>query len=187
MRSLTPFIWTPKQPIHGFDRGGMPPRQELPNRWFFFRRELELSAIPDQATVNITTDGHYEFFVNGKRVGRGPVRCNPLYQRYDTYDLRPYLTAGRNMLAVLVHTYGADAAFYELPKGLHLRTFGDGGLWLEGEASFQSSKLALRSDTDWRVMESDAWLQDVPKTNNSLGFIEVLDARKLPENWHSLD
>lgn len=187
MRSLTPFIWTPKQPIHGFDRGGMPPRQELPNRWFFLRRELELPDIPDQAAVNITTDGHYVLFVNGKRVGRGPVRCNPLYQRYDTYDLRPYLTAGRNILAVLVHTYGADAAFYELPKGLHLRTFGDGGLWLEGEASFQSSKLALHSDTDWRVMESDAWLQDVPKTNNSLGFIEVLDARKLPENWHSLD
>lgn len=187
MRSSTPFIWTPQQPIHLFSRGGMPARQEAQNRWFFFRRAVELPARADHASINITADGHYALFINGTRIGRGPVRCNPLYQRYDTYDLAPYLTTGANVLAVLVHTYGADAAFYELPKGLHLRTFGDGGLWVEGEALIGSSKIPLRSDPGWRVRQSDAWAQDVPRTNNSLGFIEVLDGRKLPERWTMVD
>lgn len=187
MRSLTPFIWSPRQPIHQFSRGGMPAREEAPNRWFLFRRIIELPAGPERASINITSDGHYVLFVNGARLGRGPVRCNPLYQRFDTYDLSAHLTKGRNILAVLVHTYGADAAFYELPKGLHLRTFGDGGLWVEGEAVVGSRTIALRSDADWRVLQSDAWVQDVPRTNNSLGFIEILDGRKLPEGWVQVD
>jgi alpha-L-rhamnosidase len=183
MRSLTPFIWTPRQPIHPFSRSGMPAREETTNRWFLFRRMLDLGAEPERASINITTDGHYVLFVNGTRLGRGPVRCNPLYQRFDSYDLSGHLTRGRNVLAVLVHTYGADAAFYELPKGLHLRTFGDGGLWVEGEAVVGSHTIPLCSDVDWRVRQSDAWVQDVPRTNNSLGFIEILDGRKLPERW----
>jgi alpha-L-rhamnosidase len=187
MRTLTPFIWTPQQPIHQFSRAGMPPREEAQNRWFHFRRTIELSEAPERAIINITTDGHYALFVNGTRLGRGPVRCNPLYQRFDTYDLTEHLIGGRNVLAVLVHTYGADAAFYELPKGLHLRTFGDGGLWIEGEAAMGSQRLSLRSDEDWRVLQSDAWVQDVPRTNNSLGFIEILDGRKLPERWTQVD
>jgi len=165
----------------------MPARQEALNRWFLFRRIIELPAGPERASINITTDGHYALFVNGTNLGRGPVRCNPLYQRFDTYDLSRHLTMGRNVLAVLVHTYGADAAFYELPKGLHLRAFGDGGLWIEGEAVIGSHKLPLRSDDDWRVLQSDAWVQDVPRTNNSLGFVEILDGRKLPERWTQVD
>jgi alpha-L-rhamnosidase len=186
VRSLTPFIWTPKQPIHLFSRAGMPAREEAQNRWFLFRRTIDIPAA-DRAYVNITTDGHYVFFVNGVRLGRGPVRCNPLYQRYDTYDLTPHLSAGRNVLAVLVHTYGADAAFYELPKGLHLRTFGDGALWVEGEITIGAGKVPLRSDPEWKVLQTDAWLEDVPRTNNSLGFVEVLDARRLPEHWTMRD
>src|SRR5580698_9862283 len=180
VRSSTPFIWTPRQPIHLFSRAGVPAREEKQNRWFFFRRTIELAAAPELAPVKITTDGHYALFVNGTPIGRGPVRCNPLYQRYDTYDLAPHLSAGRNVLAVLVHTYGADAAFYELPKGLHLRIFGDGGLWVEGQAQFGSNVFPIRSDDRWRVLESDAWLQEAARTNNSLGFVEVLDANKLP-------
>ena len=55
--------------------------------------------------MKVTADGRYILFVNGVRVGRGPVRCNPLYQRYDEYDLAPYLHAGRNVFAVLAHVY----------------------------------------------------------------------------------
>jgi hypothetical protein len=170
-----------------FSRAGIPAREEKQNRWFFFRRVIELPSAAQRASVKITADGHYALFVNGAPLGRGPVRCNPLYQRYDTYDLAPHLTAGRNVLAVLVHTYGADAAFYELPKGLHLRIFGDGGLWVEGQAQCGAGEIPIRSDDEWRVHESEAWLQEAPRTNNSLGFVEVLDGNKLPQRWTQLD
>jgi alpha-L-rhamnosidase len=58
--------------------------------------------------TDITVDGRYLLFVNGAQIGRGPVRCSPLAQRFDTYDLAPHLRSGRNVVAVLVHTYGVD-------------------------------------------------------------------------------
>jgi hypothetical protein len=186
MRSLTPFIWTPKQPIV-LHRYGGPPRQDGLNRWFLFRRVVDLPAAPERAPVKVTADGRYILFVNGERVGRGPVRCNPLYQRYDEYDLAKHLKPGRNILAVLAHTYGADAAFYEMAKGFHNRAFGDGGLWLEGHAETGSRRIPLKTDEQWRVTQSDAWLQDVPRMNGSLGFIEAVDASRLPANWTALD
>ncbi len=84
MHSLTPFIWTPTQPIH-VDRYSLrlPERQEGKNRWFMLRRTFELAGRPERAPVKVTADGRYILFVNGRTVGRGPVRCNPQYQRYD--------------------------------------------------------------------------------------------------------
>lgn len=188
MRSLTPFIWTPTQPVH-VDRYSLrlPPREEGRNRWFLLRRTVELRAKPDRAPVKVTADGRYILYVNGRTVGRGPVRCSPLFQRYDEYDLAPLLTAGKNVMAALVHTYGVDTAFYEMPKGAQFNIFGDGGFWMEGEAVAAGKPIVIASDESWRIVESDAWKRDVPRTNWSLGFIESLEAAKLPSRWTEKD
>jgi alpha-L-rhamnosidase len=187
MHSLTPFIWTPRQEIR-IDRYAdkTPPREDGLDRWFLLRRSLELRATPDSAPVKVTADGRYILFVNGRRVGRGPVRCNPLYQRYDEYDLAPHLKAGRNVIAALVHTYGVDAAFYEMAKGTQIRTFGDGGFWMEGQATVGNDETRIETDEFWRITQCSAWQSDVPRTNWSLGFIEVLDGRALPPDWTNL-
>jgi alpha-L-rhamnosidase len=173
-----PFIWTPRQPIDpaGFRAVYMnlQDRPAEPNRWFFFRKLIELDAAPGGAETQITADGRYVLFVNGERIGRGPVRCSPLFQRYDAYDLAPFLRPGRNVVAVLVHTYGVDTAFYETTKGMWRPAFGDGGLWMDG---------FVRTGEGWRCVQSDAWTQDVARSNHSLGFIEDLDAEKLPPGW----
>jgi alpha-L-rhamnosidase len=134
-----PFVWTPKQEIDpGGGRrvylgaGGRPFEK---NRWFLFRKRVELPARPASAPLSITVDGRYVLFVNGKQIGRGPVRCSPLFQRYDDYDLAPHLRAGANVIAVLVHTYGTDTAFYETVKGMWQPMFGDGGLWVQCAAA----------------------------------------------------
>src|SRR5271165_3463377 len=108
MRSFTPFIWTPKQPI-ALNRYGGPHREEKRNRWFLFRRMIDLPSKPTRAPMKMTVDGRYLLVVNGMTLGRGPVRCNPLYQRYDEFDIAAHLTPGRNIIAALVHTYGVDA------------------------------------------------------------------------------
>ena len=186
MHARTPFIWTPRQEIR-IDRYAdkTPPREDGLNRWFMLRRRIELSAKPDSARVKVTADGRYILYVNGACVGRGPVRCNPLYQRYDEYDLAPYLNAGRNVIAVLVHTYGADTAFYEMSKGTQIRTFGDGGFWMEGTANVGRQSIEIASDESWRITQCDAWQSDVPRTNWSLGFVEILDGRAIPADWTS--
>jgi len=186
-----PFVWTPRQEID--PRGsrsvylGAPRRPDEKNRWFFFRRIVELAAKPGNAELSITVDGRYRLFVNGVQIGRGPVRCSPLYQRFDTYDLSSALVAGRNIVAVLVHTYGIDTAFYETTKGMWQPTFGDGGLWIDGHARVGDKSIRISTAEDWRCTQSDAWTQDMPQSNHSLGFIEDLDGARLSAQWTSLD
>ncbi|MGH6971405.1 MAG: alpha-L-rhamnosidase N-terminal domain-containing protein, partial [Caulobacteraceae bacterium] len=182
-----PFVWTPSQPIDpmGFRKHylGAAARPNEKNRWFLFRKTARLDAAPTTAPFSITVDGRYVLFANGEEIGRGPVRCSPLFQRYDDYDLAAHLRAGENALAVLVHTYGRDTAFYETVKGLWQPTFGDGGLWTEGEARTAAGAVSLSTRDGWRCIRSEAWAQDTPQSNHSLGFIEDLDARRLPQGW----
>lgn len=173
-----PFIWTPQQPIAEnwlLASRDLPDRDDGKNRWFLFRTEVELEAVPLTASTDITVDGRYILYVNGEEQGRGPVRCSPLAQRYDTHDIASALRPGRNIVAVLIHTYGVDTAFYEGVRGLWRPVFGDGGLWVEGPV--------VDTRQPWRCIESAAWAQDVAQANHSLGFIESLDANELPANW----
>ena len=158
-KTRPPFIWTPRQEIN--PRGsravylGEPPRDDGKNRWFFFRRTFDLADKPERSEIAITVDGRYRLFVNGDYVGRGPVRANPLFQRYDTYDIAKFLRAGRNVIAVQVHVYGVDTAFYETTKGMWQPTFGDGGLWVDGFAEVRGERVAIISDEKWRCSEFD--------------------------------
>ncbi len=182
-----PFVWTPRQEIDPNGSRlhylGAAARPNEKNRWFLFRKTVELGDAPTNANFSITVDGRYILFVNGERLGRGPVRCSPLFQRYDDYDLTATLKPGLNVLAVLVHTYGRDTAFYETTKGMWQPTFGDGGLWTEGVAETGPGAVSLSTHGGWRCLQSEAWTQDTPQSNHSLGFIEDLDADRLPAGW----
>jgi hypothetical protein len=162
---------------------GAPPRSDGLNRWFLFRRRFDLAATPESATIDITVDGRYLLFVNGVPIGRGPARCSPLFQRYDSYDLAPRLQPGANALAVLIHTYGVDTSFYEMVKGMWQPTFGDGALWVQGVVRLADREVDLSTAAEWRCTQSQAWRADTPRCNESLGFIEALDARGLPADW----
>ena len=174
-----PFIWTPRQPIDplGFLalHDGRPARDDGPNRWFLFRTTVTLDALADEAPVHVTVDGRYMLYVNGAHVGRGPVRCSPLFQRYDSYDIAGHLRTGQNVVAVLVHTYGVDTAFHEAVRGMWAPTFGEGGLWVDGPV--------VSTAHAWRCLQSEAWQSDTPRANHSLGFVEVLDGNRHPEGW----
>ncbi|MEO0500711.1 MAG: alpha-L-rhamnosidase N-terminal domain-containing protein, partial [Pseudomonadota bacterium] len=187
MRNRAPFIWTPKQPIDQMAMlsvmTGTEPRAESANRWFLFRRTFELAEVPGSAPLHITVDGRYQLFVNGTRIGRGPARCSPLYQRYDSYDVGAALMPGANSIAVLVRVFGKDMSWYEQTKGMWQPTFGDGGLWVATDLTEAGADGALTTDTEWRCIEADAWNGDAPQANHGLGFIEDLDARRLPEDW----
>jgi hypothetical protein len=155
------------------------PRQDGFNRWFLFRTRVDLQELPESAPVDVTVDGRYLLFVNNQQVGRGPVRCSPLAQRFDSFDLRPYLQTGLNTVALLVHTYGVDTAFHETVKGMWQPTFGEGGVWLDGPV--------INTRMPWRCLQSLAWNAETPRVNHSLGFIEELDANQLPERWTASD
>ncbi|MFN3515738.1 MAG: MGH1-like glycoside hydrolase domain-containing protein [Novosphingobium sp.] len=101
------------------------------------------------------------------------------FKRYDTIDIADLLQAGTNAIAVLVHCYGVDAAFHEAVRGMWQPTFGEGGLWVRGSAGSER----LDSSEQWRCIQSHAWEPLELRCNNGLGFLESLDANRLPHGW----
>ncbi|HXQ16630.1 MAG TPA: alpha-L-rhamnosidase C-terminal domain-containing protein [Caulobacteraceae bacterium] len=186
-KQRAPFVWSPRQPIdpQGYRKHylGVDGRPNEKNRWFLFRKIVRLDGPAARAPLSITVDGRYLLYVNGALQGRGPVRCSPLFQRYDDYDLAAALAPGDNVIAVLAHTYGRDTAFYETTKGMWQPTFGDGGLWTEGAAETAAGAVDLSTQHGWKCIQSSAWTQDTPQSNHSLGFIEDVDADRLPAKW----
>ena len=183
------FIWTPTQKIDEGEvfrvlvRDGPKDRRDGVNRWVFFRREFDLAVRPESAAIRITADSRYQLFVNGTRVGRGPVRSPGYLRRYDTYDVAELLNPGHNVFAVLVHVYGQDTAWYELGPRYPRSIFGDGGLWIEADMEAGDSTQTLLSDAQWSCLNSDAWVQDTPSAGWGQGRIEDVDAARLPEGW----
>jgi alpha-L-rhamnosidase len=159
-------------------------RDDGTNRWYLYRRTFDLNSSPVCANADITVDGRYQLFVNGEWVGRGPGRSSPEFQRVDQLDLAPYLSEGKNCIAVLVHVYGTDTAWYEQCRDYWQGIFGDGGFYFDAVIKGGSSKTIL-SDCHWRCIRSHAWKQDVPKSGWGQDFIEVFDARKMPTDWNA--
>jgi hypothetical protein len=178
------WIWRERlgPPIRGNGPWGRPDFEQDRNLYVYFRRTFDLAATPRQALAHVSADGRYRLFVNGVYVGRGPARCDPLWQYYDSYDIAPHLRAGRNVVAVLVHSYGQDVSWYQLPRLEWSRIFGCGGLFFQCEVALpDGSKVALHSDESWRHTLAGAWERDLP--GGGPGFPEVFDARREPLGW----
>jgi multidrug efflux pump subunit AcrB len=105
------WIWRPRPGLRSFS--GLPftsPDYEQDrNLYVYFRRALHLDSVPSRATAHVSADGRYKLFVNGALVGRGPARCDPLWQCYDSYDLAPHLRTGANVIAILMVVIGLVA------------------------------------------------------------------------------
>src|SRR5689334_12879936 len=79
---------------------------DLHEAYLCFRRELRLEHMPLRADVLISADSRYQLWVNGQFVARGPARSYPHAQCVDRLDIRGYLRAGPNLLAVQVYQPG---------------------------------------------------------------------------------
>ncbi|MCB8991145.1 MAG: hypothetical protein H6665_11025 [Ardenticatenaceae bacterium] len=132
----TDWIWR-RRGVHAipFGTGGLGHADER-NRYVYFRRTFTVDGSVEAANVFVSADGRYQLFVNGRLVGRGPARNHPAHQQADPYNLAPYLQPGRNVIAALVHSYGRETAWYELPHWEQSRAFGSGGFYLQGDLTW---------------------------------------------------
>jgi alpha-L-rhamnosidase len=73
---------------------------------YIFRKEIALSTKPTAFVVHISADNRYKLFVNEKLVSLGPARGDLYYWNFETVDLAPYLSAGKNILSALVWNEG---------------------------------------------------------------------------------
>jgi alpha-L-rhamnosidase len=68
-----------------------------------FRKRFQLPAAPRRADLRLFADSRYILWINGRYVERGPCRFDPAAPEYDTLEVKGFLNAGENALAVLVH------------------------------------------------------------------------------------
>ena len=157
------------------------------NFYLYLRKTVEVEKRIKSAVVQMTADSRYNLYLNGQYLGRGPARCDPRWQSYDTYDVTTYLRKGKNVFAALVHHYGTGTFSY-IP--------GRGGFLFQAQIEYgDGTAERVKSDPSWRVLpaktwgfvESGSWQPGVPKTSLQLGFQEVYDARQEVLDWNQVE
>ena len=121
----------------------------------YFRKEFNLSFVPQTAEITICGLGFYELSVNGTDITKGPLApyiSNPddvCY--YDRYDVTPYLLEGENVIGILLgngmrNGFGGFIWDFELAKSrgpvitaMHFRAeAADAVLEFEADESFKT-------------------------------------------------
>ena len=147
------------------------------NPYAAFRKTFEIKNISEvkSAVLNIFADTVYKLYVNGKFIGFGPVRFDPKYPQYDSYDLLPHLIEGVNVIAVLANFHG-HKTFKNVPEQAAMIAWGNIG---EGNSSID---LATNSG-NWKCVEYAAHTRYTPKLSFALNAQIFYDQSKFDENW----
>jgi len=141
------------------------------NQHVLFVKNLKTSELNEKLKIKITAAYHYEIFINGKFISRGPVSGSPDNCLYDelSYDL----TNDKELnIAVIVNYYKDTHIHYLLPTST-------GGF----AAKFTSGDFIFWTDETWKCLDLEMWNEDVSQKCFMINYLEDYDARKEPEGW----
>lgn len=145
------------------------------NSYNYYRKTFSLPSGVKRAHAHVTADSRYQLYVNGHFIGRGPARCDPRHQSYDTYDIAPYLIKGRNAFGALVHHYGVGTGAYII---------GREGVFLQAAIKLESgNSLSVGTDASWTSSRAYCWKTNSRRINGHQGFCENYDARRETCGW----
>lgn len=151
-------------------RGESSPR----NAWRCFRAAFD--GVDATAVLTVTADSRYTVWVNGERVGHGPVRGFQRSYHVDSWPVGHLLRPdGPNVVAVLVQHFG-------VPTFSHPRGRAGMILAVTGERSGD----LLVTDESWRSAEHGGHESRSSRISPQLAFTEVVDARWEPD-WFRPD
>ncbi len=158
--------------------------------YIYTRRNFELEAPPETATLHVTASDRYVLFVNGAYVGRGPARSDPRRKSYDSHDVARHLVPGRNTVAIRAYHFGTprgdagDDTGWGVWSGNSYTVGERAGLWAQLDLTQpDGSSKTIATDSTWRVRPAKAWNRDVGLINRLVGSIEIFDAAADPADW----
>ncbi|MCQ6959831.1 alpha-L-rhamnosidase C-terminal domain-containing protein [Mucilaginibacter aquariorum] len=117
---------------------------------YYFRKSIDLTTKPSTFIVHVSADNRYKLSVNGKLVSLGPARGDTYYWNYETIDLAPYLSTGKNTIAALVW----NEAQYSPAAQISVRT----GFILQGNSPIEE---ILNTNNTWKCIH-DTGHQPIP-------------------------
>ena len=140
---------------------------------YYFRKDIELSSLPETFLIHVSADQRYKLYVNGHLASLGPARNDSKHWNYETLDIAQYLTAGKNVVAAQVWSEGQF-------KPIANATIRPGFILLgEGEAS------VLNTDNSWKCRQDFSYTpirQQVPGYY-ALGAGEKIDMNSHIGDW----
>jgi hypothetical protein len=148
------------------------------NTYVYFRKSFHRDRGPDNVVCHVGGDTNYLLFINGHRVGRGPVHCDPRWQSFDTYDVIEHLQVGENVIGLIGYHYGSRE---ELETGRMAAHPSQGGIFLQLEMEDGTGSEPVVTDRSWSTHLAESW-NPSPKYDD-LTFAEFYDARREPTGW----
>lgn len=148
------WIWLPEAPS-GIDV------------FVFARREFTVSSA-GWVRARITADARYILYLNGVRIGRGPIRSEPRDRTFDEYEVA--LRAGVNVIGVLARHYGRPTLYWKPDPA---RT--GGGILAEIDG-------VVVTEAAWRVLRAPYTAID-PAPAEGAPDNEWIDGRAWPSGW----
>lgn len=139
---------------------------------YYFRKTIELPEKPASFIVRVSADNRYKLFINGALVSLGPARSDTYDWRYETVDLAPYLTAGKNLVSAIVW----NEADYRPEAQISFRT----ALIVQGNTPAEE---ALNTNNSWKCIRDNAYKPLPNFFAASAG--EFVDRNKSVDNWQS--
>ena len=147
------------------------------NPYAAFRKTFEISDMKnlDTAEFNIFADTTYKLFINGIFAGFGPARFDPKYPQFDSYksaDLKKYLKAGKNIIAVIANFHG-HKTFKNVPGIAAMIAWGN----------IDGADLATNYNNGWKCEEYLACSRYTPKLSFALNAQIFYDQKNFDEDW----
>lgn len=113
---------------------------------YYFRKKIDLPAKPATFIIHVSADNRYKLYVNGSLVSLGPARGDIYYWNYETVDLAPYLTSGKNIVSAIVW----NEASYRPEAQITVRT----GFILQGSTKNED---ALNTNNTWKCTKDNGY------------------------------
>ena len=155
-------------------------KKEKPiNKWVCFRKVFLKQTEYDSVNLYITADSRYYLYVNGRKIGRGPMRSWPFELSYDEYEIKDMLINGENVIAILVTHFGTSTSQYI-----------EGRAGVICQVDFYKNKEVFKriiTDKTWKNIEHRGFVQQNMRINMSLPWIEVFDASLFNDGWKNID
>ncbi len=139
------------------------------NRFTYFRKVVELDALPADATLHMAADSNAHLWINGHILRRKVARYHEQFITAEVVDAGPYLHVGKNVVVVLHHNWG-DIIAFQRSANKHA------GLWIASSW--------INTDDSWRCITAP---QFVPHSKQVVGVIgdprirypQIIDGRKM--------
>lgn len=144
---------------------------------YYFRKDLDLPAVPARYVVHVTGDNRYKLYVNEQLVSLGPAKGDATHWNYETVDLAPYLRDGKNVIAALV--------YHEGPTKPDSQITVEAGFLLQGEGE----SAGLFTDKSWKCVQDPSYSPLTPIVNGYYvaGPGEKIDMNAAIPDWNKAD